>query len=265
MAGSGAGNLTHTVSLSRSGFSDSDGVAVDIVPTLPAGVTIVSAVPTTGSWLGTTWTVGDVPASANGAIGDLVITLTVDSAAAECTDCVSASGTASATIGTDTDPSNNTDIVDPTSIVREFDLVLTVVDSPDPVVAGSGAGNLTHTVSLSRSGSSDSDGVAVDIVPTLPAGVTIDSAVPTTGSWAGTTWTVGDVPASANGAIGDLVITLTVDDTAAECTGCVSASGTASATSGTDTDPANNTDIADPTSIIAAETFGWFSHERSFF
>jgi len=151
----------------------------------------------------------------------------------------------------DDNPADNTDIRETTAIVREFDLGLSVVDNPDPVLAGSGAGNLTHTFTLSRSGPSDAAGVQVDLTPNLPAGVTLIGAVPTVGNFVGTTWTVGDWAASENGNDQSLTLTLTVDSTAADCTDCISATGTVSAANGTDTNPANNTAV-DPTSIETA-------------
>ena len=255
IAGSGAGNLVHTITLSRSGPSDAAGVAVAVVPTLPAGVSIDSWVESTGpgTFDGTTWTVGDWPASANGVNETLAITLTVDSSAAACIGCVSAEGTVSATSGTDTGPNPNT-ASNPTSIIRQFDLSLAVLDTPDPVVAGlGGPGNLTHTFTLSRSGPSDAAAVTASLTNLIApvTGVNIDSIVPDVGSMApdGTTWLLGDLSALANGVIGNLVITLTVDSSAVECLNCIEAEYTVASTDvGADTDPLNDV-ISDPTSI----------------
>jgi hypothetical protein len=245
--------LTHTFTLSRSGTDDATGVTVAVVPTLPAGVTPVSFVPTVGTFdAGTlTWNVGDWPATENGNDQTLTITLTVDATAAVCTGCISAQGTVSSTSGLDTDAANDT-AIDPTSVIREFDLGLTVVDAPDPVLAGSGDSNLTHTFTLSRSGPSDAADVEVNIVPSLPGGVTPVSFTPSVGAMNGLVWEVADTwAADQNGIDQTLVITLTVDSTAASCTDCVSAEGTVSASSGTDTNSANDTAV-DPTSIEVA-------------
>jgi hypothetical protein len=257
VAGSGAGNLTHTFTLSRSGPSDADLVAVLLEPVLPDGVTPVDLVPTVGDiqTIGDDlfWVVGDWPASENGNDQTLVITLTVDATAAVCDQCVQATGTVAANNGTDTNPANDS-AVNPTSISREFDLGLAVEDMPDPVLAGANVpGNLTHSFTLSRSGPSDADGVAVAIVPTLPTGVTPVSFVPTVGTFDTNTltWNVGDWAASENGNDQELVITLTVDATATACTDCISAEGTVSATSGTDTDGTNDSAV-NPTSVEEA-------------
>ncbi|MEE4219266.1 MAG: IPTL-CTERM sorting domain-containing protein [Xanthomonadales bacterium] len=150
------------------------------------------------------------------------------------------------------DPVSGNDFAEEdTTIERQFDLALSVLDAPDPVLAGSGTDNLTHTFTLSRSGPSDAAGVAVDIVPTLPAGVTPVSFTPSVGAMNGLVWEVGDWAATENGTDQTLVISLTVDATATDCTDCVSAEGTVSATSGTDTEPTNDVAV-DPTSIETA-------------
>jgi len=134
-------------------------------------------------------------------------------------------------------------------VEREFDLALSVADSPDPVLAGSGEGNLTHTFTVSKTGLSDALGVTVAVTPTLPAGVSVFNWTESVGTFDGVTWTVGDV--TANGDAGTLSIVLTVDATATDCTDCVSASGTVSAESAGDTNPDNDTAV-DPTSIETA-------------
>jgi hypothetical protein len=152
----------------------------------------------------------------------------------------------------DPDGTNNS-ATETITVAREYDLALTVADAPDPVLAGSGIGNLTHTFTLSRSGPSDADGVTVEIAPIVtPAGVSIDGVVASAGSFAGTTWTLPDPwVISWNGVNETLTITLTVDYTVGSCTDCISATGTVSATDGgTDTNSEN--DIAvDPTSVTA--------------
>ena len=245
----GAGVQSYGFLLTNDGPSDAPGVSVDFGDTLPAGVTFNGTDPSTGTFDPNTldWTVGTLAA---GEFAVIRIDYDVAANAAVCTDCIDVTGGALMNPNSDPDSGNNL-LSQKGSIDREFDLELTVVESIDPVLAGSGVGNLTHTFSLSRvAGPSLAEGVTVEITPNLPAGVSLVSGVPTIGGFAGTTWTVGDV--DADGAVGDLVLTLTVDATATDCTDCVSASGTASATSGTDTVPANNTDIEELTSIETA-------------
>lgn len=63
-------------------------------------------------------------------------------------------------------------------------------DSIDPVVAGSGVGNLVYTVTLVSTGSASADDVAVDVDLTLPSGVSLVAVTPSTGSWDGSEWTL---------------------------------------------------------------------------
>ena len=244
VAGSGVGNLVHVLTLSNNGPSDATGSQATIVPVLPAGVTPVSAIPDIGTFdLGTgLWTIGDHPV---GVTATLEIILTVDSSTAEGVDVISATGTATAN-ETDTDPSNNT-AVDPTTVVREVDMAMTATDTPDPVIAGSGVGNLVHVLTLSNNGPSDASGSQATIVPVLPAGVTPVSAIPDIGTFdLGTgLWTIGVHPA---GVTATLEIILTVGSSTAEGVDVISATGTATAIE-TDTDPSNNSAV-DPTSVI---------------
>ncbi len=250
VAGSNGGveNHTYTITITNAGPNDATGVTVTTPWTLPAGVTPASYTADVGLYDYSMWDVGPV---ASGASLDLQVVLSVASSAEVCTNCIQLNDATVVPMEFETVPLDNTITVQ-TSIDREFDLGLAVVDAPDPVLAGSGMGNLTHTFTLSRSGPSDADGVEVDIAPTLPAvGVTPDSFIPSVGSMNGLVWEVGPWAASENGNDQTLVLTLTVDDTAAGCTGCVSAEGTVSAAAGTDTNPANDTAV-DPTSIVIA-------------
>lgn len=63
-------------------------------------------------------------------------------------------------------------------------------DSIDPVVAGSGVGNLVYTVTLVSTGSASADDVAIDVDLTLPSGVSLVAVTPSTGSWDGSEWTL---------------------------------------------------------------------------
>ncbi len=59
-----------------------------------------------------------------------------------------------------------------------MDLALTTSESIAPVVAGSGAGNLTYVVALGNDGSSQATGLILSEALTLPAGVTAVSITP---------------------------------------------------------------------------------------
>ncbi|MGD8681734.1 MAG: IPTL-CTERM sorting domain-containing protein [Lysobacterales bacterium] len=130
------------------------------------------------------------------------------------------------------------------------DLVLSVTDTPDPVLAGSGPDNLTYTLELENLGPWDATTVSVSVVPSLPTGVTVSGSTASAGtSFDGSTWTVGALPAGDPSVT--LELSLTVDGTASSCTDCISVTATATADQD-DSDPANNTDVASATSIERA-------------
>jgi outer membrane protein OmpA-like peptidoglycan-associated protein len=122
------------------------------------------------------------------------------------------------------------------------DLGLTGTKSADPVTAGSGAGNITHTYTLANAGPDDSPSVPVDLTTTLPAGVTLASVTPSAGTYdAGThVWTV---PALASGASATLTIKLTADASTAD-DASVASSVSLGALPAADTDPASGNNSA---------------------
>ena len=76
----------------------------------------------------------------------------------------------------DPSPGNNSASAT-TTVTPVADLSLTKSDSPDPVLAGE---LLTYTLTAHNAGPSSASGV--ELIDTLPAGVTFDSATPTQGS-----------------------------------------------------------------------------------
>ncbi len=87
------------------------------------------------------------------------------------------------------------------------DLSLAQTESADPATAGLGPGNLTYVVTLTNNGVNAATGITVDEILSLPTGVTVDSITPSVGSFAGTTWTVPSLAASASAT---LTVILTV-------------------------------------------------------
>jgi uncharacterized repeat protein (TIGR01451 family) len=190
-AGSGAGNLTYTITASNSGPSDATGVTISETITTPAGVAIDSITPSAGSFISPTWTIPDLDVGASEA---LTIVLTVDASTAAGTDTIA--DTATVTGAGQTLVNTGDDVVtEATSITREVDVEVTMSESADPVTAGSGTGNLAYVVIAANLGPSDASGVVLTDTLALPAGVTLDSVTPaaprpgtaaTPGRWA--TW-----------------------------------------------------------------------------
>lgn len=216
IAGSGAGNLVYTITARNNGISNASGVTIrdaDLqAANLPTGVTFVSATgsgsstysPTTGIW-----TIGNLTV---GSSATLTVRLTVDSSAS---DTLVINNTASLVNvnEVDTVSTNNSQSV-LTNVDRRVDLAVTKSTTNNPVIAGSGVGNLVYTITTRNNGPSDASGVSVSdnalLTANLPVGVTFVSAVGDGGSTfnqATGRWTIGNLSASA---VRTLTVTVTV-------------------------------------------------------
>jgi uncharacterized repeat protein (TIGR01451 family) len=233
IAGSGPGNLTYVVTVTNNGPADATGVALTESLILPLGVTVHSITPSVGSFADPVWTVGTV---ASGASATLTVQLTVDSTTAQGTDVVSNTAEVSAVTETDTNPTNDS-ATESTSVVRQVDLVVTKTESVDPVIAGSGPGNLTYMATVTNNGPGDATGVVLIETLKLPSGVTVDSIIPSVGTFADPVWTVGDL---ASGASATLTIQLTVDASTVQGPDVISDIATVTAVSETELDVTNN-------------------------
>ena len=230
--------LTYTASATNGGASDAQDVAITL--NLPAEGTLQSAsAGLGGSCSGT----GPVVCSWAGA--------TAPTAQRTATVAVTiASGTpagtqvfADAQVGTATgDPvSGNNSASTGTLVTAQADVSITLVDSPDPVVAGT---QLSYLATLSNNGISAAPDAAITLP--LPAGTTLVSATPSAGgncttgasvvcTWLGATAVGGTRTAS-------VVVTVSSAQTAA-----LSATATASSAA---TDPNNGNNSATATTAV---------------
>lgn len=126
------------------------------------------------------------------------------------------------------------------TITKQVDLVTTVVESVDPVLAGvSVPGNLTHQVQVLNNGPSDATNVTVNVAQTLPAGVTLASTSATSGSLVAGVWSI---PTIAEGTMQSLTLTLTVAANTTAGTNTIATTGSVASvtepivTTGNDTD-----------------------------
>ncbi|MEJ8568913.1 DUF11 domain-containing protein [Elongatibacter sediminis] len=146
-------------------------------------------------------------------------------------------------------PDAGFDAGDITVTVPEADIALSSTESIDPVVAGSGAGNLTYVITASNTSGTDVTGLTVSATVNWPVGVSVDSVTPSgSGNWSATwpgTWDIGSL---ANGASETLTIVFTASPSAAVGTDVISLSANVSAMDQTDTD-SNNDSTAQTTSI----------------
>jgi uncharacterized repeat protein (TIGR01451 family) len=251
IAGSGAGNLTYTITVTNAGPSDASGVVLAEDLTLPAGVTFVSATPSVGTFVVTTapdgtWNLGDLAA---GGSATLTVVLTASSTTADGA-TISDTATVSAANETLINPLDDSATAT-TAVIRRVDIVVAKTESIDPVVAGSGTGNLTYTITVTNAGPSDATGIVIGEDLTLPAGVTFVSATPSVGTFVATTapdgtWTVGDLAA---GASATLTVTLTAGPSAAAGTDTISDTATVTAVAETQTSTTNDS-VTVSTSVV---------------
>ncbi len=215
LAGSGTGNLVYTVTVTNHGTAGATGVVLDGVPTRPTGVTVDGLVVSAGTRSGRTWTLGSLAA---GASETFTATMTVDASAAGGTDVVGLMMAVTSLDQTDAHAANDAASVATSIQVTGIDLGVTITESADPVQAGSGAGNLVYTVTVTNHGTDEAIDVVLDGVPTRPAGVTVDGIVVSAGTRSGRTWTLGSLAA---GASETFTATMTVDASASSGTDVV--------------------------------------------
>ena len=190
--------LTLLVTVVNAGPSTATGVVLS--DALPAGLTLVSATPSQGTYDsgGGLWTVGTI--AADGSV-NLVLTVTVDAGTAGQT--ITNTATVTAADQTDTDASNDAASVSVTVTAVDLGLAKAVDDAtPDE------GQTVTFTVTLTNTGPDAATGVSVS--DPVPAGLTFVSATPSTGSYGSGTgvWTVGSVAA---GGSATLTLVATVD------------------------------------------------------
>jgi uncharacterized repeat protein (TIGR01451 family) len=213
-------NLTYTFTVTNSATATA-AQNVEVTDVIPAGTTFVSFTAPAG-WTsmtpaagGTGTVTATTPSLAAGATATFTLVVRVPSDTADGSTITNMASAVSDTVETD---SGNNSATSTTLAIRRVDLVVAKSESADPVVAGSGTGNLVYTVTVTNNGPSDASGVVLSEDLTLPEGVSIDSIVPGGGTTFAPSagpdgaWTVGDLPA---GASRTLTVTLTVGASAA--------------------------------------------------
>ncbi|HEX3129654.1 MAG TPA: ExeM/NucH family extracellular endonuclease [Thermoanaerobaculia bacterium] len=197
-------NLSYTVTVTNGGPDPAANASWS--DTLPAGTTFVS-VSNVAGW-SCTPTVSSVSCSNPlFAVGSAVFTLTVavDPAVAAGTVL---SNTANAASDTGDPDGGDLSVTETTTVATSADLVVTKVDTPDPVTSGA---NLTYTITVDNNGPSNA--ASVSLTDTLPAGTTFVS-LSSPGGWSCTQPSVGSggtVSCSIGSlGLGNAVFTLTV-------------------------------------------------------
>ena len=227
-------DVTFTVTVVNTGPSPATGVVVS--DALPAGLTLVSATPSQGTYAAPTWTIGTLSETGPAATATLTIVATVTAPGALV-------NTATITQQTEVDPNaaNNSASVTLNAAESANLTVTKALTRASPFVGEL----LTFHVIVANQGPSPATGVAVTEV--LSAGLVFESAVPSQGTYdsASGVWTVG---ALANAGSAGLTITALV--TAA---GTVTNTASVAASDQPDPDPADNTSTVTVTTQTIAD------------
>ncbi len=224
-AGSGANNLTYAINVVNNGPSEASGLTISDLMTLPTGVgiTSINASPGTtitavGPPIVLSWNLGTLP---RGQSRFLNLGLTVGADAAIGTDTVGDVVSVGAINETRINTGDDAATVF-TSVARLLDLVVTQSESADPVVAGSGPGNLTYVVTVTNNGPVAANGLQLSEILSLPPGVTLDAAVPSDSTtFSSPVWNLGTLAA---GASRTLTLVLSVGPSTANGTAVIASS-----------------------------------------
>jgi large repetitive protein len=190
-------NVVFTIKAENTGPNQATNVRIN--DALPAGLTLVSAVPNQGTYTAPTWNVGTLD---NGSFATLTITAVFSSATA-------VTNTAALLSVDQFDPtaSNNSASAQVQPTTADLALAKTV-SNPSPNVGST----VTYTITVSNAGADSATGVSINDL--LPAGLNYASDTPSQGTYNSGTgvWTVGTI---ANGANATLAIDAEVMGTVA--------------------------------------------------
>jgi len=236
-------NIIFTVTLNNDGPNAANSITVTDL--LPTGLAFVSSTPSQGTYNSTNgqWSIGSL---ANAATATLAITARATAAGSLIN---TAQVTASSAFDVDSTPANNVatedDQASVTVNVEAADLSLTNVTDRTNARVGE---NVTFIITLNNTGPSTATGIAVSGL--IPAGLTLISNAPSTGSFNGSTWTIDSLAANNSAT---LTLTTRVDTIGNKT---LAAQVTASNQSDPDSTPNNNVatedDQATATVIVAA-------------
>ncbi|MGI9267057.1 MAG: hypothetical protein ACR2QY_06015 [Akkermansiaceae bacterium] len=207
LAGSGRDNLGYVVIITNNGPSTATNIVIDFAETLPPGVIVENALAGLGTYDQSSW---NIPALGTGGEATLGITYTVPQDTQAGTNSIVATATLTSVDQVNLNQANNS-ATETTSIIAGVDLIVTKTGSDDPVIAGSGNGNLSYLIEVTNRGPLAATGLELTHIPSLGDGIPIESVTPSIGAFNNQTWTVGDL---AVGATASLEISLTVGPSA---------------------------------------------------
>jgi uncharacterized repeat protein (TIGR01451 family) len=200
--------VTYTITVTNAGPSNVTGATV--ADTFPATITGVNytSVPTGGA-SGNTAGAGNINDTVNMPSGSTITYTATGTISSSATVSVSNTATVTAPGGV-IDAGGNNSATDTDTLTPAADLLVTKIDSPDPVVVGT---NLTYTITVTNNGSSDAQNMSLsDTLPpsttfvsfTVPGGWTRTDAVPVGGT--GTVTATAPTLAAGASAVFTLVV-----------------------------------------------------------
>ncbi|MBN1768239.1 MAG: DUF11 domain-containing protein [Prolixibacteraceae bacterium] len=178
-------NITYTITVNNPGPSDAQSVLVS--DNLPPGLVFVSSSTTAGSFTAPGWDVGTLAA---GTSESLEITAQVKASVPSGSQIENTAVVSGPT--PDPVPDDNTSTTT-TNVTASADLALTKTATPNPFVAGE---TMVYTITLGNNGPSDAQNITVS--DNLPSELDFVSASTSAGTWAGTNWTIGALPAGSS-------------------------------------------------------------------
>ncbi len=195
--------LTYTLNVSNSGPSDA--TDVELTDVLPAGVTLVSVLPSQGSCAGITTISCSLGTVLVGGDASVVIQV-IPNQAGNITDTASVSGSLN-----DPDLTNNNaavTVIVYTGLEPRADLAITKRANAVQVSVGA---TFTYELTINNAGPDDATGVVV--TDSLPVGLTLLAVTSSQGDCSGTETITCNLGALANGATATVTITVQADST----------------------------------------------------
>lgn len=219
-------NVTFTVDVTNNGPNAATGLIIN--DTLPAGLTLVSATPTVGTYVGGVWTIGAL------AVGQAVSLALVATATGPVGTARTNTATVVASSPPDPNPANNSAsaVVTPQAAPTADIAVTKTVDKPTPFVEDT----IIFTVTVKNNGPNAATGVVVSDL--IPAGLFSVIVTPATGTYNSATgvWAIGALAVgqmttlTMSGGVGVAVVTNTATVTASSPTDPNMANNSASVT-----------------------------------
>lgn len=179
-----------TIIFTLSATNNGPSIATNTIVTdnIPAGYTVQSVVPTTGTWTSPNWTIGNL---ASGSTTTMTVTATVNAAGPYANTAIISAAQ------TDNISGNNSSTSTPTPSPRADLSIFKSVNNASPTIGN----DVTFTLFANNNGPSAATGISVTDI--LPSGYTFVSATQTAGTYNPITgiWLVGNLANNSNASL----------------------------------------------------------------